>query len=140
MGRMIEAKTVELIGLALNWAVDAAISGKSLDVRAHKDGNGEWMFFHEGVPYQQGPAPFSTDWSHGGKLRDRFRISVTEIDAGGCNADQRGAWCVYGETALIAISRCVVASVFGASIMVPAELLAGDAHRAQGESKWHTNR
>lgn len=130
MSPMIEVKVADLTGIALDWAV-AAVSGEPIELVPAEP---EWETvavlmakeWHDRIGDEKFWEP-SSDWAQGGCLRDKYRISITELDAGGCNADQLGAWCVHGSTALVAICRCVVASAHGATVMVPAELVEGGA-------------
>lgn len=131
MTQMIEVKTAELIGPALDWAVDAIESGKPLEIRHHKNGSGEWIFVADGVPYPSGPRKFSTDWSQGGPLIDRegtFRIIGPKYKGTTDHVARlpKGVnhWFeMYGPTPLIAAMRCLVASKLGEVVMVPKELL-----------------
>jgi hypothetical protein len=136
---MIEVKTAELEGLALDWIVDATVSGKPLEVFKHKDGSGQWMFFADGVPFMNGPVKFSTDLGQGHGLMDAEGIDRW------CNvpssiASQHEGWlpswracytrCGYrtepmhGQTPLIAGMRAYVLSKHGETVKVPAEVLA----------------
>lgn len=128
---MIEVKTSELKGPALDWVVDAIESGKPLEIRHHKNGSGEWIFVADGVPYPSGPRKFSTDWSQGGPLIDKmggFELKVwleskpeTKCEAHIHNYD--GNWIVFGPTPLVAAMRCLVASKLGDTVQVPKELV-----------------
>jgi hypothetical protein len=70
---------------------------------------------------------FSTDWSQGGPIIERERISLLTFGlvnwkatfdyGGGSTSDQ------YGPTPLIAAMRCYVASKLGNDIEVPKELI-----------------
>ncbi|MBB3017668.1 hypothetical protein FHR70_000708 [Microvirga lupini] len=130
MTRMIEVKVAELSGRALDWAVDAVVSGRPLEVRHHKSGNGEWAFFHEDIPYQQGPAPYSTDWAKGGPLIQKYRISVTGPghSLGFWSAHMLGSEVMsscQGLNALQAACRRLVYERLGDTVSVPAELVGG---------------
>jgi len=131
----MKIKTAELESLALDWAVDFALSGKPLEVKQHKSGSGEWMFFFGGCPFPQGPKKFSTDWAHGGPIiermmRDGLRLHTAEFvtgvsDKNLCVASLNGnvhAGFYFGLTPLIAAMRCYVASKLGEEIEVPDEL------------------
>ncbi|WP_236204645.1 phage protein NinX family protein [Pseudomonas tohonis] len=126
---MKTVRTSELIGAALDWAVDMVLSGKPLEVRHHKSGNGEWAFFHEGIPYQQGPAPYSTDWSKGGPLLEPNHIELSIGDENywanrTCTSRYDDEPRQYpGDSMLIAACRAIVAANLGDEVQIPAELL-----------------
>ncbi len=135
MTQMIEVKTAELIGPALDWVVDAIESGKPLEIRHHKNGSGEWIFVADGVPYPSGPRKFSTDWNQGGPLIERHGIEVfcnLSAEQASRFKDASPDWraCMnlgrsehsYGPTPLIAAMRCLAAKL-GEVVMVPAELV-----------------
>lgn len=112
---MVEVKTADLTGLALDWAVDAALTGKPLEVW-HKADGGEWIFVSDGLPFP-GPDKYSSDWAKGGRVIGEQRITfgdnVSNYSAGGF-----GKRTAYGPTHLVAAMRCV-----GDTILVPAALL-----------------
>jgi hypothetical protein len=102
-------KTYELFGAALDWAVAKC----------------------EGLDYWQpeiGPSQpdYSTDWSQGGPIIEREKISIA--------LDEEEPWCAFkeedtdiqsfysGPTPLIAAMRCYVASKLGDEVDVPEEL------------------
>ncbi|MBB4817084.1 hypothetical protein HNP29_000441 [Pseudomonas alcaligenes] len=132
MSDMKTVRTSELIGAPLDWAVDAVVSGKPLEVRHHKSGNGDWAFFHDGIPYQQGPAPYSTDWSQGGPLIHKHAVALEPADK---YAEYGNDWMAEmvghdsdlyveaGPTPLIAACRAIVAANLGDEVQIPAELL-----------------
>lgn len=119
---LVEVKTAELIGPALDWVVDAIESGKPLEIRHHKNGSGEWIFVADEVPYPSGPRKFSTDWSQGGPLIEKYHISV-EATLG----DAWYAWSNggdgYGPSHLISAMRCLVDAKLGDTVQIPSELI-----------------
>lgn len=129
---MIEVRAADLTGGALNWAVDAVITGKPLEVRFHRSGSGEWIFVTaDGIPFPQGPSPYSSDWSHCGPLRDKYHVSVQDVMDGlvaaGLRKSNDGERVVtgvdvVGRTAPEAICRAIVAAKIGAVLKVPAVL------------------
>lgn len=148
MRTLVEVKTADLIGKALDWAVDAAVTGAPLQVRQHKSGNGEWAFFHMGVPLQMGPPPFSTDWAKGGPLVFQYGVLLSPpksmVHRNFGPFDQRNGWYesgVWGATIfgaerkhrrrafdhpdqpLVAAMRAIVQFELGDVVQVPAELL-----------------
>lgn len=135
---MVTVKTADLIGPALDWAVDWAVSGKPLDVLQKKDGSGEWAYFHEGNWFAAGPRKYSTDWSQGGPLIDKYQMTVICMQSlyekseqakrpgtGIWSSKQRDADTDYGwlsPTPLIAVCRAIVRHAFGDEVQVPADL------------------
>lgn len=101
-------KTSELTGAALDWAVAKCMGQENC-----------WM--HD---YKLGyPVPISTDWSQGGPIIEREKISTKE--RGGTwmavLRPQDGSWPIwgYGPTPLIAAMRCYVASKLGDKVELP---------------------
>lgn len=116
----MKRNTAELTGAALDWAVAKCegkrLSGASLAYQVREHGTVTDGF----CPYSP-----STDWSQGGPIIERERIT---LQAGGWHdnvwrACHEGAHPYagrqYGPTALIAALRCYVASRFGDSVEVP---------------------
>lgn len=128
---MIEVKTAELIGPALDWAVDWVVSGKPLDVLQKKDGSGEWAYFHEGNWFAPGPRKYSTDWSWGGPLIERFGCDLTciahdncwEANCWDCDLPVPDIHIHEADTPLVAAMRAIVASRLGDAVSVPEELV-----------------
>jgi hypothetical protein len=105
----MKLKTQDLIGPALNWAVEKALDtqGKPLD----------WV-----------PDPYSTSWQEGGPIIEGEGISIT--NPGGYwhasyirfDPDTNCHWDEYphhGPTPLIAAMRCFVASRLGDEVDIP---------------------
>jgi hypothetical protein len=103
-------KTRDLTSPALDWAV-AKCEGETW-VHYFSD---EWS----------GPLHYSTDWSQGGTIIEREKLSVV-IQQG--NPPVWHASCPryashgYGHTPLIAAMRCYVASKLGDEVEIPEEL------------------
>ena len=117
-------KTIELTGVALDWAVAKCegytCKGESLTRNNPlDDGALEHIWRKDYSP--------STDWAQGGPIIERERIRI----------DPRGVWCAAhdscewtyytGETPLIAAMRCYVASKLGDEVEIPEELTQGEA-------------
>ena len=65
---------------------------------------------------------YSTDWSQGGPIIEREKISVVEGMDGDWQAGMRPYKFRYGPTPLIAAMRCYVVSKMGDTAEVPEEL------------------
>lgn len=137
--KMVDVKTDELVGPALDWAVAHAVKA--------------WEFAHEwfptmtldptfkGIadvsyngcvslipsnPMRQGYEPFapSTEWAQGGLLLDKY---ITALNQSGTETywahceDHLG----LGPTALVTTCRAIVAAKLGDVVSVPAELING---------------
>jgi hypothetical protein len=99
-------KTIELTGIALDWAVAKC----------------------EGSAYH-GPAwtKYSTDWAQGGPIIEREDICINRDDSSRewsahRVGDEFGAY--WGPTPLIAAMRAYVSSKLGKHVAVPLELVA----------------
>ncbi len=99
-------RTSELIGPALNWAVQYAKNGR------------------KPVDYVEARDNFSTSWNKGGPIIEREEIEIglaKEYDkwfaAVQCPVIQ------FGPTPLVAAMRCYVASKLGDEVDIPEELL-----------------
>ena len=125
---MIEVKTAELIGPALDWAVAQAVcenvwladkwlvNGK--DVQKLKVCDFEYW-----LP--------STDWSQGGPLIERFGCDLSciahdncwEANCWDCDLPVPGLHIHEADTPLVAAMRAIVAAKLGDAVSVPAELV-----------------
>lgn len=118
---MIEVKTAELIGPALDWAV-----AKSLGLNAQHSNNVGGLSV--AVPYSREDVDVwhpSIDWIQGGPLIDEFMIgfgvySDAYLAVIGVN-EISGA--ELGRTHLIAACRAIVAAKLGDTVSVPRELM-----------------
>lgn len=114
-------KTSELTGAALDWAVAKCeyVGTPPMYVM-----DGVWAY--EGCRYNP-----STDWALGGPIIEREKVCVAWLskqDLGMepehyCVAHIDGIYCRYGQTPLIAATRCYVASKLGDDVEIPEELL-----------------
>lgn len=123
MSQMIEVKTAELIGPALNYATaiaDGWNMSRELDRIAVKD-----------------YAP-SEDWAQGGPLIEKYRVWITDQSAGyeapaqdwcadvnGPQHMNKGQNYYLGESPLTAACRAIVAAKLGDVVSVPVELVEG---------------
>lgn len=99
----MKIRTSELIGNALNWAVE--------------------MIECEGAMYSGRECrPFCADWAVGGPILEREKIL---LDLVGPDDDQEwegrivGKWMEYGPTPLVAAMRCYVGMQLGNEVDVP---------------------
>ena len=120
---MIEVKTSELIGAALDWAV-AWIEGDKVSV---EDGYVVVAEFNEqhGDFFNVCYSP-SADWSQGGPLIEKHKVIIAYHNAPDrmpvattieTNPDYE-----FGATPLIAAMRAIVAAKLGDVVSVPSEL------------------
>lgn len=134
MTQMIEVKTADLTGRALDYAV--AMSEGATNLRFDTVScwwftlNGMDRVLSNGWSEKRNYCP-STDWRYGGPLIDGlngFELKVwtqsrpdLKCEAHIHNLD--GDWIAFGHTPLIAAMRCLVASKLGGTVEVPKELL-----------------
>lgn len=131
---LVEVKTADLIGPALDWAVATIVRGGP--IRSARDWSVAATVFRVEVPVEPGSDVYfvyapSTDWSQGGPLVDRegtFRI-IGPKHKGTTDHVARlpkgvNHWFeMCGPTPLVAAMRCLVASKLGDEVQVPKELL-----------------
>ena len=109
----------ELTGPALDWAVAKCEGWEEMD----RVLNVLRRVNLRGVAEYEQPRKYSTDWSQGGPIIERERIS-TDWDHNCWNASvgDYGGYC-SGTTPLIAAMRCYVASKLGSAVDIPTELV-----------------
>jgi len=124
---LVEVKTSELIGPALDWAV-AKAEGLNLPPYPGRGGKqclinvspASWTVFEP-----------STDWSQGGPLIERLagfqlKIWLESSPETKCEAhihSYEGDWIAFGPTPLIAAMRCLCVVKLGDTVQVPEELV-----------------
>lgn len=120
MNDMVEVKTTELIGPALDWAV-AKAEGLPLCSEACQ---GDYIVVGTGAGDLQRYSP-SMNWAHGGPLIGKHNVSVCHRGDYWTAAIGRMNDKVVkaDELPLIAACLAIVASITGDVLMVPAELL-----------------
>lgn len=126
---MIEVKTAELIGPALDWSVLFAGYGDGPDWRLI-DGGLFIISLHDvrvgmdGIDQQEKIDPFwpSTRWQDGGPLIDS-NVEIIAKQADGKYWSHSGNNLGEGSTALVAACRAIVAAKLGDTISVPTELM-----------------
>jgi hypothetical protein len=107
----MQAKTFELSGAALDWAV-AKCEGASPDtLESYIDGMRE-----------ADDGNYSTNWAQGGPIIERERIELAYMNGTWCASVATAADFFYGPTPLIAAMRCYVASKLGDVVEIPKEL------------------
>jgi len=109
-------KTSELTGAALDWAV-----AKCEGVETKKYKESPSLFFGKGFDKWRP----STDWSQGGPIIERERITWTGQSSVIRKNLGNHKWTnfeEFGPTPLIAAMRCYVASKLGDEVDVPEEL------------------
>lgn len=120
---MVQVKVSEISGSALDWAVGLCMGWeyrkcRNLTCMGWYDGNQENFRCDSWRP--------STEWSHCGKLIELHKVMLCYPTEDG---DPWEASCMfdpewsYGETPQIAACRAIVASKFGDTVSVPAELV-----------------
>lgn len=152
---MIEVKTAELSGPALDYAVAIATEAwksahtlyptMTLDpsfsgVEARPYPRGEFgsslmtCVLVPNNPFRQDPQPFcpSTEWSHGGRLIDKFKVQFERLLSGNYRAQATSSadsetviGCPWetGDDHLKAACRAIVGAHLGDTVQIPAELL-----------------
>ena len=130
---MVEVKTAELVGAALDWAVAMATGWESDRPQDGQIRKGD-IYALVG-PKPQYNANFcmyfspSTDWSQGGELIDPYNVKVFSYPNGSGNGrasarfvfDSEIYW-QCGETPLIALCRAIVSAKLGDLVQVPSRL------------------
>ena len=112
----MKAKTSELYGVALDWAVAKCEGHEEAFKSFYND-------FYEPEEH------YSTDWSQGGPIIERiggFELKIwldpKEVHPTKCEVhihNYEGNWIEFGPTPLIAAMRCYVSSKMGDEIEVP---------------------
>jgi hypothetical protein len=107
-------RTNELTGAALDWAV------ASIELTGHDDYTNVLMVtVGDDNDWKYSP---STDWAQGGPIIERERIGIRDAGGDGWAADDYVHATMYGDTPLIAVLRCYVASKLGDEVEIPSEL------------------
>ncbi len=118
---MIEMKTAQLIGPALDWAVAKA--------EGYDEG---WLLrqMNNPNPATRAIPAYSTDWGQGGPLIDKYKIDLFPTDPVMPKAvitpnlsEPHFYFRQFGPTPLIAAMRCLVASKLGDTVQIPSELI-----------------
>lgn len=117
---MIEVKTDELVGAALDWAVAKALGYYDGEDAYH---NPAWMHGGRYIASKHMFCP-STDWSQGGPLIEKynlaFRVRHYEVDA--LYDAYSKTYVAIGRTHLVAACRAIVYARLGEVVKIPQEL------------------
>lgn len=132
MADMVEVQTADLIGPALDWCVCVVATGAQ-----YHDDYGRATLIMPGAAammdglkrpgYASVVPDYSSDWALGGPLRDKYDVGIEPGVPDGLRyayVPGRGLNGSFGETALIALCRAIVASHVGDVVQVPATLVA----------------
>lgn len=129
MSQMIEVKTAELEGAALDWAVAKATDASQVKVVEWGDGNTVSCVYQlaDGGCWANHYSP-STEWDQGGVLIEQHRISTEApgVSSGFWTASMPGSALMeicQGPTPLVAGCRRLVREHLGDTVQVPAELV-----------------
>lgn len=119
-------KTTELTGAALDWAV-AKCEGFELNFESDEkdfwiNRTKDWQQYYPPFGYLKEVFCPSSDWSQGGEIIERERISIQDCGGDQWVADDAINQLMYGHTPLIAAMRCYVASKLGDEVDIPQEL------------------
>lgn len=125
----MKTKTSELQGAALDWAVATVEGYTELHRMENRWGHEPHLAMHpprrEYGVVEMWQLGFSTDWSQGGPIIEREKISLTPFpnywEAQGAGVHYRDDALQTGDTPLIAAMRCYVASKLGDEVEVPKE-------------------
>lgn len=133
MSELVEVKTAELEGPALDWCVCMVATG----AQYHNDygratlvipGAAAMMDGLKRPGYAASVPDYSSDWALGGPLRDEYDVGIEPGVADGLRyayVPGRELDGSFGETALIALCRDIVATKLGELVQVPVELVRG---------------
>lgn len=135
MSGLVEVKTAELIGPALDWVVAGIVGWAPPEQGRGVKLNPINCFLFSRIGSKQNC--FSTSWAQGGPLIEQYDIGLLNPASSPCGCrDEQGAFTPWGasvrghpdmvdgdgRTPLIAACRAIVANSFGAFVSVPAEL------------------
>ena len=114
----MKIKTSELIGPALDWAVQEIEYQRMVAEGEHVK---QWAL----DDHRAGASinPYSTDWLWGGPILEREGISIYRMTSDWSAAYNPSGATQDGPTPLIAVMRCYVSNCLGSEVGVPEELL-----------------
>lgn len=120
---MIEVKTAELSGPALDWAVGVAVKHESVELDVLVT-DGEPLGVCITASHVMNRWQPSADWSQGGPLIDEYAVEfewVTDATIRAFSIIESGVG--FGPGHLIAACRAICAAKLGDTVQIPAELL-----------------
>lgn len=128
---IVEVKTADLIGPALDWAV-AKAENQHVHIGLPEYGVGHRIFTvaGSGVAMVVAYRP-STDWKTGGPLIENQKLDILAPEGSTGKWSVVKVWChgdiestfPESETALLAICRAVVSIKIGDTVQIPKELM-----------------
>jgi hypothetical protein len=122
---MTKLKVSEANGTVLDWMVAKCECANIRVVRLVNPANVLFLRYAPGQFSDEDVFSPSTDWSQGGPIIERENIGVwpSESISGKWGARMLNTYIMYGPTALVAATRCYVASRLGDEVDVPEELM-----------------
>lgn len=134
MTELIEVKTSELEGEALNWAVAQAEGFAVKLVRGGRYGEPDSVWFVEAERYRV-RLNYADEWARTGPLLVKHSIAIWPTETnwaahyrvmGARHYIDTNEWDCddTGPTALTAACRCIVRLKLGATVLIPVELVA----------------
>lgn len=132
---IVEVKTADLIGRALDWAVLSIerpeSAGGNVDCvhRFDTDGGVRALYLEDGDLLSVFTARYSVDWSQGGPLIEKHQIELKWEGIDGkaywwSATHQDVVQFQLGDKPLIAACRAIVAAKIGDTVQVPEKLLS----------------
>lgn len=112
---MMQIKTSELVGNALDWAV-AKCEGYDMTMAA-TCGDRHGIFFLD----RDDCLRYTTNWKQGGPIIEAGKLHICP-DGDRWVAHQDGQMFGYGDTPLVAAMRCYVASKLGETVDIPEDI------------------
>lgn len=137
MSEIIEVKSSDLVGLALDWAVGIA-DGRELELPSEFRSRTCVVWCDRFVIKREGYPDFydktrrhwkpSIKWENGGPLIEKHMVSLhcpqsTDDVWAGWVITEKGEFCQAGDHALIAACRAIVSAKLGDTVQVPKELM-----------------
>lgn len=117
--KMVEVKTAELIGYALDWAVSSVVHKQGICCAEFEEIKSIETLKCAGLVRK-----YSTDWGQIGPLIEKYKVSLEVRPSGQWDA-YCDRWVLFCESPLTAVCRAIVAAKLGDVVSVPAELVNG---------------
>ncbi len=116
----MKAKTFELFGAVLDWAV-AKCEGENSVAACYYDDNNTPLWLDEAHEPEWKP---STDWAQGGPIIEREGISLEFSNGDWFAKYETSAIQYFSYSPLLSAMRCYVASKLGEEVEIPEEVSA----------------